>query len=375
MSLFASTKLAIKAHRARRKAATEATNKEFEELMKTRASEPVKDYLSGHMDEAKKLRMITRRKKQLEYEAAKNNPNPVYIYGNQKLSSKAAAQAKLRERIAKDKNAVFTYSKDYVSQTVTTVDPNEVFKEEERQHKARFITSTGFVYPPPKDPKDYNKHPKAPSQFRVDELNEQWQDPTRPTSPSQERGSMFDPNMITPGGFDSIPTLSMEFGNLKKIDKTAKGLEKWKPVVNPTGFQSVHLTTDEDLLIDKTRRQKQWESRVVVDNTRMNHHYPLKKGNQVDRLMGILDGDVKLTGYTPDMIPALLPKEPYVERNVRKGSFRPDAPDKMITKEGFVTRLHKDRMKSKSQKATSRRTIRKMKASEKTGPKWYTKPT
>ena len=374
MSLFATTKLVQKARRVRLKAATDATNKQFEELMKTRASEPGKDYLSSHMDEAKKLRMITRRKKQLEWEAAKNNPNPVYIYGNQKLSSKAAAQAKLRKRIAKDKNAVFTYSKDYVSQTVTTVDPEEVAKEEERQHKARFVTSTGFVYPPPKDPKDYNKHPRAPSDFRVDELREQWQDPTRPASPSQERGSMFDPNMITSGGFNSIPALPMTFGNLKKIDKTMKGLEKWKPVVNPTGFQSVHLTTDEDLLVDKIRRQKEWESKIVVDNSRMTHHYPLKKGNQIDRLRGVLDGDVKLKGFTPDMIPALLPKEPYVERNVRKGSFRPDEPDKMVTNEGFVTSLHIDRMKSKSQKATSRRPIQKMKASEKTGPKWYTKP-
>merc|ERR1712187_1022188 len=168
--------------------------------------------------------------------------------------------------------------------------------------------------------------------------------------------------------------MGMTFGMLKKIDQTAKGLDKWKPKVNPNGFQSVHLTTEEDLLLDKTQRQKQWESKLVVDNARMTHHYPLKKGNQVDRLNGILDGDVKLTGYTPDMIPALLPKEPYVERNVRKGSFRPDEPEKMITKEGFATQLHIDRMKSKSQKATSRIPIRKMKASEKTGPKWYTKP-
>ena len=373
MSLFAATKLVTKARRVRRKAATEATNKEFEEMMKTRASMPAKDYLSGHMDEAKKMRMITREKKRLEWEAAKNNPNPVYIYGNQKMSSKAAAQARLRKRIAQDKNAVFTYSKDYVSQTVTTVDPNEVFKEEARQHKAKYVTSTGFVYPPPKDPKDYNKHPRAPSQFRVDELAEEWLDPTRPVSPSQQRGSMFDPNMLTPGGFSSIPTKSMTFGMLKKIDKTVKGLDKWKPVVNPTGFQSVHLTTEEDLLLDKTRRQKDWDSKVVVDDTRMAHHYPLKKGNQVDRLNGILDGGVKLKGYTPDMIPALLPKEPYVERNVRKGSFRPDEPDRMITKEGFVTTLHKDRMKSKSQKSTSSRRISKMAASEKTGPKWYSK--
>merc|ERR1711939_871084 len=173
---------------------------------------------------------------------------------------------------------------------------------------------------------------------------------------------MFDPNMITTTGFNSLPSKPMTFGMLKKIDHTVKGLDKWKPVLNPTGFQSVHLTTEDDLLLDKTKRQKEWKSKLVVDNPRMTHHYPLKKGNQVDRLKGVLDGAVKLKGYTPDMIPALLPKEPYVERNVRKGSFRPDEPEKMVTSEGFVTSLHIDRMKSKSQKATSRRRIQKMKA-------------
>lgn len=47
------------------------------------------------------------------------------------------------------------------------VDPERVRLHEEAESRKRWVNAQGFVYPPPKQPAEYNKHPKAPSEKRV----------------------------------------------------------------------------------------------------------------------------------------------------------------------------------------------------------------
>ena len=55
-------------------------------------------------------------------------------------------------------------------------------EDAERLRKSKFITERGFVYPAPKEPSEFGKHPQAISEARAMDLRTPWEPP-----PSNER--------------------------------------------------------------------------------------------------------------------------------------------------------------------------------------------
>ncbi|CAB1098443.1 unnamed protein product [Ectocarpus sp. CCAP 1310/34] len=119
---------------ARRKASTDSTNLAFEEWLRGRRS---RDFLAEQV-----IRLVTGNwsvgraygqggvTKGLSDTRGETVPTE-WCYGPQKLNYVELKKAEMRERLAKEKGATFTYSMDYVSQTVSLVDEFRVKEDEE----------------------------------------------------------------------------------------------------------------------------------------------------------------------------------------------------------------------------------------------------
>ena len=103
----------------RLKGPTDDKNPEFDAYLKTRTS---KDFLAEQEELLKKAEAeadILREKRRAE--DALEDPDR-YMYSTQRLAYTEIKKAQLRDRLSKEKNCTFTYSKDYTSQTVSMVD-------------------------------------------------------------------------------------------------------------------------------------------------------------------------------------------------------------------------------------------------------------
>jgi hypothetical protein len=101
---------------------------------------------------------------------------PVVSYSGQKLNSRAAQMAALRQHLAADKDATFTTSLEFVSQTIGVVDPSEISKTEARLSQSKWKTPKGFVYPAPRPVATYAVHPNRLTEARVRDLQLPWVD-------------------------------------------------------------------------------------------------------------------------------------------------------------------------------------------------------
>ena len=126
----------------------------------------------------------------------------IYVYSQQKLNFRNLAFADLRTRLAKEKDVTYTYSHDFVSQTISVVDEamvkllsllssmlsillssSLIIKEKQKQKEdniKHFLTPSGFTYPKPKTRADLITHPKRPSDARIDDLKDAWQGDAAP---------------------------------------------------------------------------------------------------------------------------------------------------------------------------------------------------
>jgi hypothetical protein len=59
--------------------------------------------------------------------------------------------------LAQDRNAVYTYSEKFQSQTIELVNMAELDALEKAAQRAKYTTKRGFVYPAPKEPSEYAK--------------------------------------------------------------------------------------------------------------------------------------------------------------------------------------------------------------------------
>lgn len=67
----------------------------------------------------------------------------IYLYSQQKLNFKVKAMDKLRSSVEKDRNATYTFSKDFVSQTVCVVDDESLKAKEKHEAMSKMLTSKG----------------------------------------------------------------------------------------------------------------------------------------------------------------------------------------------------------------------------------------
>ncbi len=359
-ALMIASKMKSKLAKVRRKAATDQSNQQYIDFLANRKEE---DYLTAHVTKAAALKKIIKAKKQKEFDEAKLDPTPIYIYSSQKRRSLIEAQREFREKIAKEKNTLYTYSSEFVSATIAPVDPIEIYKEQDLEEKKKQLTDTGFRYPQPKDPSEYNIHPKRPSQFAIEKLREPWEGSRKNNSPTNARGSANDPLILTPNGFDTKPCTSKIFGLVDPITKKQ----------DPNFFKSVHLGGDEEVEILEAKRKREkeiWRSKVVVDSEHMVRHYSKKKETQVDRLQGILDGQSHIKSLPDDQIPALLPRDAYIDAYKANLGTRESDKSKWVSKNQFTTVISKKFGKSKLDNIKSTRPIAPIHKSERKGPKW-----
>lgn len=261
------------------------TNEAFIQHLLARSPPP--NFVSERRKLAAKLKAQVRRRRRREESERRssNDQEPVYIYGSQKLNSVAKQMDQLRrDVIAKDRNATYTFSRDFHSATIAPVNPNDVWAQAEAESKTRWILPQGFKWPFPKDPSMYNKHPKKPSAAEIEELHAPWNEPNADAGEKRGAPAYLDKLVRTANGFDTTPVLGGKlFGMLLSQDESGRQ--------DPNYWKSVHLC-GEGLAKERAEAKRQelelWKSKVVVDNTHFLSHSTQRRTNQIDRYDGLL---------------------------------------------------------------------------------------
>lgn len=374
---------------------TDCWNDSFVEHLQTRES---KDFLEEQREMKRKAweAMLVRtqeRDRQLTatlLSAFGKDPSKckVYMYSQQRLNYKVAANNELKKQLAKSKDATFTYNKEFNSQTVSPL--IEGAKEGDRQD---WLTPSGFLYPKPKSRAELITHPKKPSDARIEDLHEPWDsgsavltqdDPALATlersfcirfRPEQDFGSLRPPEYEKPFELKLI-------GDKKKLPrgKQVAGDEK-----DPAAFRSVHLGGDDALRVMQEAVEKEkaeWKAAVVVD------HIDFKVGGynvrdtpiQLDRTNDILVGEAKTNALKAirsaksstgkdisyHVAPVtLMNQEPYVPNAVSNALLRTKDETKFVTaklvltSEGrpadFQTYVNRDEYASKLTRAVAKK--------------------
>ena len=359
---------------------TDCRNPGFELHLQTRPLHRI-----NYMEETRSLRqlaweeMLKRREKREETyktnlrtvlgeaaykQAMINGDGPkIYLYSQQKLNFKEKAFDLLRHRISEDKNATYTYSKDFVSQTICIVDEEKLEKDEKIKSQSEWLTQRGFQYPKPKTSKELLLHPQRPSESRIEDLKEPFRDildipisagsTTDPTLRELEKG--FKTQIPTNGLFGSLKPVTFErefelklVGNREKLPRggLTGGTE-----IDPHAFRSVHLGGDNQARIiaeAAEKEKKDWNDKVIVDNLtiKVGGFKIRDKPLQVNRTQDILHDEPKRKelinlrhrtshlgedwSYAPAPL-SILNAEPYVSNQAATALLRTTNPDKFIT--------------------------------------------
>jgi hypothetical protein len=270
----------------KRKADTDCWNEKFEQFLRDESNREHPDYIGENERLAKTIKTQV-----LEHRASlppldANLPpevkGKIFIYSGQKLQLTELRREKMKKKLAKRKNITFTYSSEFQSQTLCLVNEDDIEKDAKTLSKSKMTTKGGFVYPAPKDPEEYKKHPRQLSQSRRDQLKEPWEEPGSTNiddapKPWELPGSV---------DFDTIPDLKPKlFGGYR-----ADGAQE----IDEVFFRSVHMGGDgvEKEMLDAMKKKKQeWLDAVIVDNIHYKPHFG-ERGDQPSQL-GKLDDILK----------------------------------------------------------------------------------
>ena len=240
-----------------------------------------------------------------EEEDAKEDPNR-HMYSTQKLAYTEIKKAQMRDRLSKEKNATFTYSMDFTSQTVSMVDGERLKQVQQEEAKKLEMTKRGFIYPAPRKKEDYAVHPSKPSQSRIDILSEEWvENEMHPENVKREfqfKEGQKDFNTVPSNGkmiFGGFEAPSFERDCSTHLIGDAQTLPRGKiiEVKNPGFFNSVHGGETEEGLFEeqqaeKKRAEDEWMAKVCVDSLDflVGGFVQKDKPDQLDRVSDILDG-------------------------------------------------------------------------------------
>ena len=292
----------------------------------------------------------------------------------------------MRKRLSKIKNATFSYSKEFQSLTLCLVNEDDIVKNAKLDSIKKYTTPSGFVYPAPKDPSEYSKHPRQVSKQRQEELKEPWIE-------NQSTGAPPSRSFVLPVGkkdFDTVPVISSKpFGGYNADGTKAPDHEFYK---------SVHLGGDgveAEMVEAKKRAKQEWLDAVMVDNIHFNTHYGEKgaKPSQLAKLDDILDGGKPKKLGLKVVHNATLPsgkKIPFkpppatimaldefedpkdftegIEAKQRGTFYGTTATGEKV---GFITAIHKDANKPFRQRYLHRRSVDPLTKAETVGPKFF----
>ena len=292
----------VKKEVVRLKGPTDHHNAEFEEYLRSRKAPDFlalqKEQLEAAMKEAEAARERRR-------ESDLDDSNSLrFMYSSQKLAFTEIQKERMRDRLSKEKNCTFTYSKDFTSQTVSMVDAERLKQVQEEENRCKWKTKRGFVYPAPRKKEDYAVHPSKPSQSRIDILGEEWvENELHPENVKREV-------KLKPGqpDFDTVPSNGkMIFGGFeapkysREYNSSMIGSSKTLPrgsltlTKDPTFFHSVHLNGEEQAEEERRIKEKakeEWRDKVVVDSLDFLVGGFVRKDrpDQLDRVRDVLDG-------------------------------------------------------------------------------------
>lgn len=207
----------------------------------------------------------------------------IYCYASQSENFKVKAFSELRNRIAKFNDATYTFSKDFISQTICVVDEDADKKTIEAEKRSHWLTQTGFTYPKPKTLVDLITHPKRPSEARIEDLKDPWSGDAgiigksgadhaenlrleRGYSVRVRGGDLF--GALKPPSFERDFQLSL-VGDKQKLPRgnLIGGGDGDK---DPAAFKSVHLGGEGQARIIEEALEKEkadWAAKVVVADT------------------------------------------------------------------------------------------------------------
>lgn len=217
-----------------------------------------------------------------DHQQQSNTIPKIYLYSNQSLNYKVKAWDQMREQVAKDHNATYTFSRDFMSQNVSTVDEEKLKKQREDQIRSEFLTPKGFLYPKPKTRKELLLHPQRPSEARIEDLKEPFADALdrnpkaeeaqkSPTLRAREKGFLTQiPNGELFGALN-LPQFEQPFelrlvGDREHLPRGKLFNEGEK---DPKFFRSVHLGGENQAKIIQEaleQEKEEWKSKVVVDD-------------------------------------------------------------------------------------------------------------
>lgn len=326
----------------------------YEEHLRAQEQQPPKDFVG----EQKKALAAVR----AQYEAAKasreaessTSDAPVFMYSTQALSSVEQEQARMRERLAKEKNATFTYSARFTSQTISLVDATRIKQDADLASRAKWKTPSGFVYPAPRTREELIAHPQKPDATRIDDLREPWEEPvvTKPPErfvpkPGQKPFDTVPSNMPVFGGYKP-PRFAKEYsrddiGNPRRLPRGRMVLEKSTDFFNSVHLVGTELAQEQQEALQRDREL--WKSKVVVDSLsfRVDGFQNRDRTLQLDRTADILH-DPPMTRALKKVRNARLPSgkrvplepaplgvlsaEPFVESTHLANSLRPTHPSR-----------------------------------------------
>ena len=412
----------------RRKAPTDSTTPlHFLESTRNRKET---DWLETRKLENEEAAQVYEVQKAARLKRIAEDPIPAtYIYSGQKLQYTELAKAAQREELSKIKNCTFVRSTNdnFLSLVVPMVDEGKLERDQKLASKAKWMTKKGFVYPAPREPGTWNRHPKNVSESRAEQLKEEWVEGELFPDPE---GREDHPDKWTGGkNFDSIPAFAREFGGYTKPqyerEYNSHELGNWNRLprgrmvdghvppdvsiyrrgtdVPPaydsrTYYKSVHLEPDK-AANDKARKEKlheEWASRVIVDDPvfKVGGFLQKDRPDACDRTSDILKDPPKKyalklvrnaklpSGRRVKMTPAPFSifatgefkEEERFDRTLRTYGGPEDFPKDPKTGDpiDFQTRIHRDIMRRASEKILCGKTITPVQAHEVYGdPRWH----
>ncbi len=356
--------------------------------------------------------LMTDSDREVKQQAPPKEPK-IYMYSQQSLNFKTKAFSELRSRIAEDKNATYTYSQDFVSQTVCVVDEETDRKRAAAESKDAWLTSKGFQYPKPKTRNELIGHKNKPSESRIEELNEPFYDQTDvkasagdtadETLRGLEKGYTTRLKGIELFGALKPPEFEREF-QLKLVgDRSSLPRGQLLPIAtqsDPNAFRSVHLIDEEKarLMAETAAKERaDWQSKVAVDHLdfKMSGFKVRDKAIPADRANDILKSEPKRIalqklrtmttlrgkdiGYTTTPL-SIMNAEPYVPNAAAKALVRGEDSSKFVTAQlgsdarpqDFLRYINADGQNAKvlSVLAKKKHPPQDRNSAECTGPRW-----
>ena len=202
----------------------------------------------------------------------------VYMYSGQKLNTSEWQKDLMRQRLAKDKQATYTYGKEYGSLTVSLVDQAAEERQALDASKKAWKTVSGFIYPPHRTRDEDMVHPSRPPSPRIDELKEPWVDPGDVVAEELARRKASARLVADRPLFKDKPC--------------PQPLESTRGCFGPKEiFKTVHATGDSldaELEAARTAQLEEWKRKIVTGTTKFlgfTSHDGMAKVNRLHSML------------------------------------------------------------------------------------------